>query len=121
MQALYGGTDGPELLAHAWTRMFQNSAHDSICGCSTDEASAQVLVRYAEAEQIGRELARRAVARIAAEVPHDAFAIVNPSPRKRTDLVELDVVVPDEWEAVELELPDGTRLPTQELRREPPF
>ena len=122
MQALYGGTDRPEpFLAQAWTRMFQNSAHDSICGCSTDEVSAQVLARYAEAEHIGRELAQRAVGQIAAEVPRGAFAIVNPSPRERTDLVELDVVVPDEWEAVELELPDGTRLPTQEVRREPPF
>ena len=122
LQALYGGTDRPEpFLAQAWTRMFQNSAHDSICGCSTDDVSAEVLARYAEAEHIGRELAQRAVAQIAAEVPRGAFAIVNPSPRERTDLVELDVVVPDEWEAVELELPDGTRLPTQEVRREAPF
>jgi glycosyl hydrolase family 38/alpha mannosidase-like protein len=122
LQALYGGSDRPEpFLAQAWTRMFQNSAHDSICGCSTDDVSAQVLARYAEAEHIGRELAQRAVARIAAEVPRGAFAIVNPSPRERTELVELDVVVPNKWEAVELELPDGTRLPTQEVRREPPF
>ncbi len=122
LQSLYGGTDRPEpFLAEAWTRMFQNSAHDSICGCSTDEVSAQVLVRYAEAEHIGRELAQRAVARIAAEVPRGAFAIVNPSPRERSNLVELDVVVPDEWEAVELELPNGTRLPTQEVRRQLPF
>jgi mannosylglycerate hydrolase len=122
LQALYGGTDRPEpFLAQAWTRMFQNSAHDSICGCSTDDVSAQVLARYADAEHIGRELAQRAVAQIAAEVPRGAFAVVNPSPRDRTDLVELDVVVPDEWEAVELELPDGTRLPTQEVRRQSPF
>ena len=90
LQALYG-VDWPEpFLRQAWTRMFQNSAHDSICGCSADEVSAQVLVRYAEAEQIGRELAGRAVARIAAGVPADAFAVVNPSPRERTDLVDLD-------------------------------
>jgi mannosylglycerate hydrolase len=121
-QALYGGTDRPEpFLAQAWARMFQNSAHDSICGCSTDDVSAEVLARYAEAEHVGRELAQRAVAQIAAEVPRGAFAIVNPSPRERTDLVELDVLVPDAWEAVELELPDGTRLPTQEVRRRPPF
>ena len=90
LQALYGA-DWPEPVLHvAWTRMFQNSAHDSICGCSADEVSAQVLVRYAEAEQIGRELAGRALTRIAANVPADAFAVVNPSPRKRTDLVDLD-------------------------------
>jgi mannosylglycerate hydrolase len=118
LQALYGG-DWPEpFLAQAWARMFQNSAHDSICGCSADEVSAQVLVRYAEAEQIGRELAQRAVARIAAEVPQGAFAVVNPSPHERSDLVELEVVAPDDWEAVELELPDGSRIPTQEIGRQ---
>jgi mannosylglycerate hydrolase len=82
--------------------------------------SAQVLVRYAEAEQIGRELAQRAVARIAAAVPRGAFAIVNPSPRERSDLVELELGVPDDWEAVELELPDGSRVPTQEIHRQEP-
>jgi mannosylglycerate hydrolase len=118
LQTLYGG-DWPEpFLAQAWTRMFQNSAHDSICGCSADEVSAQVLVRYAEAEQIGRELAQRAVARIASEVPRIAFAVVNPSPRERSDLVELEIVVPDDWQAVELELPDGSRIPTQEIGRQ---
>jgi glycosyl hydrolase family 38/alpha mannosidase-like protein len=121
LQALYGG-DWPEpFLAQAWTRMFQNSAHDSICGCSADEVSAQVLVRYAEAEQIGRELTQRAVARIAAEVPSGAVAVVNPSPRERSDLVELEVVVPDEWAAVELEVPDGWRVATQEIGRQEPL
>jgi hypothetical protein len=90
LQTLYGGEWPEPFLDVAWSRMFQNSAHDSICGCSADEVSAQVLVRYAEAEQIGRELAQRAVARIAAEVPADAFVVVNPSPRERTDLVDLD-------------------------------
>ncbi len=121
LQTLYGG-DWPEpFLAQAWMRMFQNSAHDSICGCSADEVSAQVLVRYAEAEQIGRELAERAVARIAADVPRDAFVVVNPTPRERSDLVELELVAPEEWTAVELELPDGSRVPTQEIHRQEPL
>jgi hypothetical protein len=90
LQALYGGDWPAPFLAQAWSRMFQNSAHDSICGCSADEVSAQVLTRYAEAEQIARELAQRAVARIAANVPGDAYVAVNPSPRERTDLVDLD-------------------------------
>jgi mannosylglycerate hydrolase len=120
LQTLYGGDDAEPFLREAWKRMFQNAAHDSICGCSADEVSAQVLVRYAEAEQIGRELTQRAAERIAAQVPHGAFAVVNPSPRERIDLVELELVVPDEWDAVALELPDGTQLPTQELSREGP-
>jgi alpha-mannosidase len=118
LQKLYG-KDRPEpFLRQAWSRMFQNAAHDSICGCSADEVSAQVLVRYAEAEQIARELAQRALGQIASAVPRDAFAVVNPSPRERTDLVELEVVAPDEWDAVALELPDGSQVPTQELHRD---
>src|SRR5437879_3828628 len=114
LQTLYGGAWPEPFLRQAWTRMFQNAAHDSICGCSADEVSAQVLVRYAEAEQIGHELAGRALARIAGQVPRGAFAVVNPSPHERTDLVELELDVPGEWEAVALELPDGSRVPTQE-------
>jgi mannosylglycerate hydrolase len=120
LQALYCDKWPEAFLAQAWTRMFQNSAHDSICGCSADEVSAQVLVRYAEAEQIGRDLAQRALARIASEARRHSFAIVNPSPRPRTDLVELDVVVPEDWETVALELPDGSTVPTQEVRRQDP-
>src|SRR5207247_2591963 len=107
LQTLYGDEWPEPFLRQAWMRMFQNAAHDSICGCSADEVSAQVLVRYAEAEQIGRELTQRAVARIAAEVPRGAFAVVNPSPQPRTELVELEVVVASEWAAIGLELTDG--------------
>ena len=121
LQTLYGDSWPEPFLRQAWTRMFQNAAHDSICGCSADEVSAQVLVRYAEAEQIGQELTRRALARIAAEVPRGAFAVVNPSPRERTDLVELELDVPEDWDAVALELPDGSRIPTQELSRQEPL
>jgi len=120
LQTLYGDDDAEPFLREAWKRMFQNAAHDSICGCSADEVSAQVLVRYAEAEQIARELTQRALHRIAAQVPHGATAVVNPSPRERTDLLELEVVVPDDWEAVALALPDGTQVPAQELRRQAP-
>ena len=42
------------LLELAWRRVVDNSAHDSICGCSHDAVVAQVLTRFAEAEQIGR-------------------------------------------------------------------
>jgi mannosylglycerate hydrolase len=121
LQALYSDRWPETFLAQAWARMFQNSAHDSICGCSADEVSAQVLVRYAEAEQIGRELTQRALAQIAAQAPRHAVAVVNPSPRERTELVELELVVPEDWETVALELPDGTTVATQEVRRQDPM
>src|SRR5207302_4155620 len=80
LQALYGGAWPQKFLDLAWSRLLQNAAHDSICGCSADEVSAQVLVRYAEAEQIADELTRRALGRIAAQAPAGATVVVNPSP-----------------------------------------
>jgi mannosylglycerate hydrolase len=121
LQALYGEEWPEPFLALAWSRMFQNAAHDSICGCSADEVSSQVLVRYAEAQQIARELTDRAVRRLAADVPHGAFAVVNPSARERTEIVELELEAPDDVQSVELELPDGSTVPTQEIGRQPAF
>jgi Glycosyl hydrolases family 38 N-terminal domain/Alpha mannosidase middle domain/Glycosyl hydrolases family 38 C-terminal domain len=84
LQALYGEEWPEELLRVAWRRVLENAAHDSICACSADEVSVQVLVRYAEAEQIGLELARRAIP------AGDAAVFVNPSPFERTEVVELE-------------------------------
>ncbi|MFY9579657.1 MAG: hypothetical protein WAQ33_10060 [Gaiellaceae bacterium] len=90
LQALYGGEWPQEFLDIAWSRLLQNAAHDSICGCSADAVSAQVLVRYAEAKQIADELTKRAIARIAAQAPSGSTVVVNPSPHTRTEVVELD-------------------------------
>jgi hypothetical protein len=113
LQALYGAEWPEPFLRIAWSRVLQNAAHDSICGCSADEVSAQVLVRYAEAEQIGNELARRAVAHIAEAAPEGSVAVVNPSPQARTDLVQLELQVPADWDDVALETPDGSLLAAQ--------
>jgi glycosyl hydrolase family 38/alpha mannosidase-like protein len=121
LHALYGDEWPEAFLRVAWSRLFQNSAHDSICGCSADEVSAQVLVRYAEAEQIGNELTRRALERIAAQAPAGTTVVVNPSPIARTEVVDeigLVTVPPLGWTAVGEQAPrdvapvdaDGTVL-----------
>ena len=121
LQALWSETWPERLLDLAWSRIFENSAHDSICGCSADEVSAQVLVRYAEAQQIAEGLARQAAERVAEQVPRGAIAVLNPSPHRRPGLVELDLQVPDEWSEVGLELPDGTVAAAQEVERNEPL
>jgi alpha-mannosidase len=105
----------------AWGKVIENSAHDSICGCSIDPVVDQVLVRFAEAEQIAGTLARRAAVAVSAAVPRGATAVLNPSPARRAALVEAELLVPDEWDEVALELPDGSRVGTQELSRKEPI
>ena len=123
LSALHVGRDAwPEPFLHlAWGKVIENSAHDSICGCSIDAVVAQVLVRYAEAEQIASTLARRAAASLAASVPRGAVAVTNPSPFRRSGHVEVELAVPDEWQSVALELADGRRVATQELARKEPL
>jgi glycosyl hydrolase family 38/alpha mannosidase-like protein len=119
LQALYGEEWPEELLRVAWRRVLENAAHDSICACSADEVSAQVLVRYAEAEQIGLELTRRAIP------TGDAAVFVNSSPFERTEVVELEdglriVTVPplgytseradSELQLLEVDVRDLTRI-----------
>jgi len=104
-------------LSLAWGKVIENSAHDSICGCSIDPVVDQVLVRFAEAEQIGSTLARRAAVAVASGVPRGSVAVLNPSPTARDGLVEAELLVPEDWASVALELPDGTRVASQELAR----
>ncbi|MEP6640235.1 MAG: alpha-mannosidase, partial [Chloroflexota bacterium] len=112
------GTAWPErLLELAWRRVIDNSAHDSVCGCSQDEVVNQVLTRYAEAEQIGRGVVEAAIRPLGAAAPRGSAVVLNPSPHDRTDVVELDLHVPAAWETVNLELPDGRRVPTQLVER----
>jgi glycosyl hydrolase family 38/alpha mannosidase-like protein len=120
-QALYGTVWPERLLELAWRRVLESSAHDSICGCSADEVSAQVLVRCAEAEQIASGLAQDAAAQVARGVARGSIVVLNPSPERRTGLVELNVRVPHEWEELAFELPDGTFAAAQEVARNDPL
>ena len=117
LQALHGGGWPAPFLDLAWTRLVECSGHDSITGCGADAVADQVAVRLAEAGQLGDGLLERAAAEVAKQVPRGAVAVLNPSPSPRAGLVELDLPVPDAWEQVVLELPDGRLLDTQEISR----
>jgi mannosylglycerate hydrolase len=117
LAALHGGAWPERLLELAWRRVVDNSAHDSICGCSQDAVVDQVLTRFAEAEQIGRGVLAAAIRPLAGAAPRGSVVVVNPSPRDRVDVVEVDLAVPVAWESVELELDDGRRIATQLVER----
>jgi len=79
------------LLELAWQRLVQCSCHDSVTGCGVDDTAVQVAARIAEAEQIGRGVRDRVLAGLAAQTSADAVLVVNPSPRRRTDVVAVTV------------------------------
>jgi alpha-mannosidase len=79
------------LLDIAWHLLVANSAHDSSCACSADEVVEQVLVRYAEARQIGDGVVRDAVHAFAKRIdaPPTSTVVLNPTARARSAVVEL--------------------------------
>jgi mannosylglycerate hydrolase len=95
------------LLELAWQRLVQCSCHDSVTGCGVDETAVQVAARIAEAEQIGRGLRDRVLADLAARTPADAVLVVNPSPRRRTDIASVTVPAAS-GPPVAVRLPDGS-------------
>ena len=119
LAAIHGGPWPGRLLQLAWQRMIDNSAHDSICGCSHDLVTAQVIGRYAEAEQIATGIVRSTLRRIADIAPIGTIAVINPSPGEREALIELDVAVPAGWASVALQAGDQV-LATQEVGRADP-
>jgi mannosylglycerate hydrolase len=119
LQALHG-TGWPEaFLELGWRRLVESSGHDSITGCGADAVADQVAVRLGEAAQLGSGLAERVAAEVAGRLPRGAVAVLNPSPFTRAGLVDLDLVVPGDWDEVALELADGRRVATQEMGRSP--
>jgi mannosylglycerate hydrolase len=115
--ALHGGRWPERLLELAWRRVVDNSAHDSICGCSQDAVVNQVLTRYAEAEQIGEGIVTTAMRSLSAAAPAGSVVVVNPIARDRRDVVEVELDVPAAWADVDLELADGSRVRTQLVHR----
>jgi len=90
-----GATDERPALRLAWRALLQNTAHDSIGGCSTDAVHEQMLGRYAEAEGLAQESTDRLLERLAGcatarRTPWSTsfdLAVWNPSPFPRTDVV----------------------------------
>ena len=107
------------LLGLAWRRLLDNAAHDSACATSADEVVDQVLVRYAEARQIGDGLAAEAVASLAARVDAapGSLLVVNPSGHRRPGLVRFGRagVGP-----LHVRGPDGVARPAQVLATHQP-
>jgi 2-O-(6-phospho-alpha-D-mannosyl)-D-glycerate hydrolase len=117
LAALHGGVWPERYLELATRRIVENSAHDSICACSLDPVVAQVLVRFGEASQIAEGLAGATLGSWAGGLERGAWAVFNPSPTARADLVQIEL--PVEGPAPDRALVDASGRPvaSQEIGR----
>lgn len=111
--ALWSAEWPEKFLDMAWWRLIDASGHDSVTGCGVDETATQVFARISEAGHLGQAVRDRVADGLARQVARDAVLVLNPTPAAREDLVTVDLEVPDEWEDIAVELPDGSRLPAQ--------
>ncbi len=109
--------DASGALRAAWRLLMQNHPHDSICGCSIDEVHEEMRPRFAQAEQIGGEVARASLAALSAAVDTrtgaPALVVFNPASGPRTDRVEAEVHPPEDWDSFEIIDAAGTVVPHQ--------
>lgn len=99
--ALAGGQPILRYLDTAWNYLLKNHPHDSICGCSIDQVHQDMVYRFDQSRLIADGFVRRAMAAVGgAAVPEgDAIhlRIHNPLPFARTEVVDIEVVVPHAW------------------------
>ena len=84
LAALVPGFEWPdERLSRAWYFLHLNGAHDSVCGCSTDEVARAVDERTRAARALADDIADAALASLADQVDGDGELFFNPSPFER--------------------------------------
>ena len=94
LAALVPGFEWPEeALAEAWYLLHLNGAHDSVCGCSTDEVAHAVDQRTRAARTIANRVAHAAFDVLREEVDGEGELVFNMSPFEREGVPQLGWVV----------------------------
>ena len=80
----YYGNKYANLIEYAYKLLLQNQAHDSICGCSTDDVHSENIIRYKKILQIANNI----IEEIRFENNSNNDKIINLSNEKYTGVVE---------------------------------
>ncbi|MEN6358076.1 MAG: glycoside hydrolase family 38 C-terminal domain-containing protein [Armatimonadota bacterium] len=115
----------------AWKYLLQNSPHDSICGCSIDQVHKEMVYRFEQATQICEPLVKKSMSFITDKIGSTAdnpdhmvlAAVFNTLGYKRSEVVEADVYIPNEWHLGGLKVtnPDGEEVPSALLKTSTPW
>ncbi|MFQ3548852.1 MAG: glycoside hydrolase family 38 C-terminal domain-containing protein [Armatimonadota bacterium] len=81
---------------YIWKLLMQNHPHDSICGCSIDQVHKEMMPRFDQVEQVGKDLTERALKTICDNIKTDSDSLVvfNPLNWQRTDRIHTFIDFP---------------------------
>ncbi|MCX6137814.1 MAG: glycosyl hydrolase-related protein [Ignavibacteriales bacterium] len=102
-------------LETAWELLIQNSAHDSIGGCSLDEVHDDMMFRYKHAIEIAKGVFDRSLKHLVAQIDMTGFprakpsddlflTVFNPNNGRRNEIVEAFLDIPKEFDKGSLTL-----------------
>jgi mannosylglycerate hydrolase len=126
--SLFGGSEEGKYLEKAWNYLIQNSAHDSIGGCSLDEIHDDMKWRYRQCRQISEGVLSRSFQAIVKNIssPSDDknginLIVFNPLPFSRSQIKKLFVDIPEEMDKNGFVIKDqtGDKVEYVILKKEP--
>ena len=105
------------LIEYAYKMLLQNQAHDSICGCSTDDVHQENIIRYKKIQQIAQTI----IDELKFETRFDEKQVLNLSDRAFSGIVEFKTPSANGFEIVQTQkgfdknlLTDTERIPVTE-------
>jgi mannosylglycerate hydrolase len=111
--------DPSPIIHHAWRLLMECHPHDSICGCSIDQVHEEMKPRFDQVEQIGEEIIRQSLESLAVSVQtksegaRASIIVFNPSSFRRTDVVNVELSLPNDIQDFEILDQDGTMIAYQ--------
>lgn len=107
----------------AWELIVQNSAHDSIGGCSLDAIHEDMMMRYKHAIQISKGVFERALKYLTAQMNTSSFpgdgnqsvylTLVNTTNFSRTEVVEAFIDIPENLDQGDFDVFDSKGQPLE--------
>ncbi len=112
-----------QILRHTWRLLMECHPHDSICGCSIDQVHEEMKSRFDQVMQIGEEITQQSLEVLAASIRTDskslpaddqsAIIVFNPTNTPRTDLVSLNLSLPEGFQDFDILDESGNIIPFQ--------
>ena len=130
--ALIGKNINDRYLDIAWNFLIQNSAHDSIGGCSLDEIHDDMMNRYKQSIEISKGVFERSIKHLVKQIDTSVFrsdnkeknseiyiTAINPNNYLRNEIVETFIDIPKEFDKdfIQINNKDGKRSKVQLIKK----
>lgn len=105
------------MLLYAWKKLMENHPHDSICTCSSDEVTDEMVSRFERSKQVGEYVRDEALDFLKRQVKTDKKSILvlhtTAGTTTKTVTANLDYPEGTKLSGICLLAPDGTKIPAK--------